>query len=41
MFVIPDLKPDEVIMYLRKSRTDDSALTVSENPMLFNTYKPS
>lgn len=30
MFVIPKLKPDEIIMYLRKSRTDDPALTVSE-----------
>lgn len=30
MFVLPDLKPEEVIMYLRKSRTDDPALTVSE-----------
>lgn len=30
MFMIPDLKPEEVIMYLRKSRTDDPALTVSE-----------
>ena len=30
MFVLPELKPDEVIMYLRKSRTDDPALTVSE-----------
>ena len=30
MFAIPDLKPDEVLIYLRKSRTDDPALTVSE-----------
>ena len=30
MFNLPDLKPDEVIIYLRKSRTDDPALTVSE-----------
>ena len=30
MFVLPDLKPDEIIIYLRKSRTDDPALSVSE-----------
>ena len=30
MFNLPDLKPEEVIIYLRKSRTDDPALTVSE-----------
>ena len=30
MFNLPELKPDEVIIYLRKSRTDDPALTVSE-----------
>ena len=30
MFVLPELKPDEIIIYLRKSRTDDPALTVSE-----------
>lgn len=30
MFIIPELKPDEIIIYLRKSRTDDPALTVSE-----------
>lgn len=30
MFVLPDLRTDEIIMYLRKSRTDDPALTVSE-----------
>lgn len=30
MFVLPDLKPDEIIMYLRKSRTDDPALSVQE-----------
>ena len=30
MFMLPDLKPDEVLIYLRKSRTDDPALTVSE-----------
>ena len=30
MFVLPELKPEEIIMYLRKSRTDDPALTVSE-----------
>lgn len=30
MFVLPELKPDEILIYLRKSRTDDPALTVSE-----------
>lgn len=30
MFILPELKPDEILMYLRKSRTDDPALTVSE-----------
>ena len=30
MFNLPDLKPEEIIIYLRKSRTDDPALTVSE-----------
>ena len=30
MFELPDLKPEEIIIYLRKSRTDDPALTVSE-----------
>lgn len=30
MFILPELKPEEIIMYLRKSRTDDPALTVSE-----------
>jgi len=30
MFNLPDLKPEEVIIYLRKSRTDDPSLTVSE-----------
>ena len=30
MFTIPDLKPEEILIYLRKSRTDDPALTVSE-----------
>ena len=30
MFTVLDLRPNEVIMYLRKSRTDDPALTVSE-----------
>ena len=28
--MIPDLKPEEIIIYLRKSRTDDPALTVEE-----------
>ena len=30
MFNLPELEPEEVIIYLRKSRTDDPALTVSE-----------
>lgn len=30
MFLLPDLKPEEILIYLRKSRTDDPALTVSE-----------
>lgn len=30
MFILPDLRTEEIIMYLRKSRTDDPALTVSE-----------
>ena len=30
MFELPDIKPEEVIIYLRKSRTDDPSLTVSE-----------
>ena len=30
MFTLPDLKPEEILIYLRKSRTDDPALTVSE-----------
>ena len=30
MFLLPELKPDEILMYLRKSRTDDPALTISE-----------
>lgn len=30
MFELPDLKPEEILIYLRKSRTDDPALTVSE-----------
>lgn len=30
MFVLPDIKPDEILMYLRKSRTDDPSLSVSE-----------
>lgn len=30
MFSLPDLKPDEIIIYLRKSRTDDPALTIEE-----------
>ena len=30
MFNLPELKPEEVIIYLRKSRTDDPSLTVSE-----------
>lgn len=28
--MIPDLKPEEILIYLRKSRTDDPALTVAE-----------
>lgn len=30
MFVLPELQPSEVIIYLRKSRTDDPSLTVSD-----------
>ena len=30
MFILPNLKPDEIIIYLRKSRTDDPTLSVSE-----------
>lgn len=30
MFMLPEIKPSEVLIYLRKSRTDDPALTVSE-----------
>ena len=30
MFVLPTLKPEEVIIYLRKSRTDDPSLSVAE-----------
>lgn len=30
MFILPELKPEEIIIYLRKSRTDDPALTVSD-----------
>lgn len=30
MFQIPTLKPDEILIYLRKSRTDDPALSVAE-----------
>lgn len=30
MFILPELKPEEILIYLRKSRTDDPALTVSE-----------
>ena len=30
MFNLPELNPEEIIIYLRKSRTDDPALTVSE-----------
>lgn len=30
MFILPQMKPDEILIYLRKSRTDDPALTVSE-----------
>lgn len=30
MFNTPDLKPDEILIYLRKSRTDDPGLSVAE-----------
>lgn len=30
MFMLPDLKPEEILIYLRKSRTDDPALSVAE-----------
>ena len=30
MFNLPDLKPEEVIIYLRKSRTDDPSLSVAD-----------
>ncbi|MGN0647142.1 MAG: recombinase family protein [Oscillospiraceae bacterium] len=30
MFTVPNLKPEEILIYLRKSRTDDPALSVSE-----------
>lgn len=30
MFSIPEIKPAEILIYLRKSRTDDPALTVAE-----------
>ena len=30
MFSIPDLKPEEILIYLRKSRTDDPTLSVEE-----------
>lgn len=30
MFTLPSLRPDEVLIYLRKSRTDDPALSVEE-----------
>lgn len=30
MYALPDLRPDQILIYLRKSRTDDPALTVSE-----------
>lgn len=30
MLILPDLKPEEILIYMRKSRTDDPALTVSE-----------
>lgn len=30
MFALPGLKPEEILIYLRKSRTDDPALSVSE-----------
>ena len=30
MFMLPELKPEEILIYLRKSRTDDPALSVQE-----------
>lgn len=30
MFQLPDIKPEQVLMYLRKSRTDDPALSAAE-----------
>ena len=30
MFQLPELKPSEVLIYLRKSRTDDPTLSVAE-----------
>lgn len=30
MFMLPELKPEEILIYLRKSRTDDPALTAQE-----------
>ena len=30
MFVLPEMKPEQILIYLRKSRTDDPALSVSE-----------
>ena len=30
MFFLPELRPEEILIYLRKSRTDDPALTVAE-----------
>lgn len=30
MFALPDLKPEEILIYLRKSRTDDPTLSVAE-----------
>lgn len=30
MFALPSLKPDEVLIYLRKSRTDDPSLSIEE-----------
>lgn len=30
MFILPEMKPNEVLIYLRKSRTDDPSLSVSE-----------
>ena len=30
MFNLPDLKTEEVIIYLRKSRTDDPSLSVAD-----------